>query len=429
MNCRSALCAVGIDEYTSYQTLACCVADARQITTDFRDRLPGLEFTLITSNGLPDSGADKASIRAAIDRMGGLGLCESDLVFFYFAGHGFSINGRDYLVCSDTLRSDPESAIATDYVMAALHKSGAGTAVVIVDACRIKEERDSSFFGMQTAELARRQGIIVFFGCSPLEVSQELPKIGHGVFTQALLESFRAVNPTPWEIDKYAIARVRELCAQNKLKDQTPYTCIAPLQKAVLNIFTGGVVALPATGRRKCILLLGPSNSGKTTFGQYFASKYGYVHIEMSSFVWQRRQRNLGFPGAVPEFIEQVWRQEGKDIIAKDLLASAPEAEKVFVCGARTVEEIELLRSQDWNCQTIFLYASSSVRYERYVKSGQMKTYDLGYRDLVSRDFRELSWGLARAATMPDVELIINHDGLDEAVEQVARLTGDLKGQ
>lgn len=141
----------------------------------------------------------------------------------------------------------------------------------------------------------------------------------------------------------------------------------------------------------------------------------------MSSFAWHRLQDRPDFTGSIQDFMEQVvWAERDKDVIAQDLLSSLPtNVEKVVICGSRTVEEIEALRAQNWDTTTIFLFADASVRYNRYVTSGQMNRYRLGYKELVERDLREFSWGIAKAATMSNVEFVINQASLSDLFDRV----------
>lgn len=413
---------IGIDEYNEYQTLSCCANDAIKVAKQFREKLPEARVKLLHSESDSPEPPTKASVDAVIKEIAQLELAPHDLIIFYFAGHGFSLAGRDYFVCADAQRAEPATTITTDDVIAALNSSGAGTCVLIIDACRVRLERDAGLFGEQTAELARRQGVIVFFGCSPGQVCQELPKLGNGIFTYCLLSAMQDVDmATPLEIDRYVLQKVQDLCQEHKLAHQQPYTSVAPIQKAVVDIFTGQPVPVGPRRARRCILIVGPGNAGKTTLGQHLSSRLGCLHLEMSSFAWRRLQDRPDFTGSIQDFMEQVvWAEQDKDTIAQDLLSSLPaNVEKVVICGPRTVEEIETLRALNWETTTIFLFANATVRYNRYVTSGQMNRYRLGYKELVERDLREFSWGMAKAAAMSKVEVVINEASLSDLFGRV----------
>jgi adenylate kinase family enzyme len=427
---QAYLYSIGIDKYVEFRTLSFCSADAVAIHEDFGEKLKAKDRVIINSQTDDISKSSTSAVKTLLSSVSSLKLAAIDIVVFYFAGHGFSTSGRDYLVCSDTSRSDLTSAIPTDDVISALVASGAGTSILIVDACRNEAERDIGRFGEATADLARRKGTIVFFGCSPGQTCKELSQLGHGVFTHSLLKAAKEHSPcTPTEIDRYAIMTVKQICSDNKLGAQEPYTCVWPLQKASVDIFTGEIIHLFNRKNRECILIVGPSNAGKTTIGQHLASKLGMVHVEMSSFAYQRYQeykKHGNFPGSIQDFMERiVWAGGKKELIADDLIQADPGANRIVICGPRTVEEVERLRKHDWNCRPFFLYSNSHLRFDRY-ESSQSDRFALNYSDFVRKDLREYSWGLARAATLRNVDILINEDEISNVIDGSLRLCSDL---
>jgi len=414
---------IGIDEYFEFRSLSCCSADAEAIWHQFGERLNTNNRVLLHSRSNGKCPPDAATVRGVLDSIRQLQLGSSDTVVFYFAGHGFSKVGLDYLACADTSRSDLKSGVSTEEVVSALVSSGAGTSVIIFDASRNDADREIGPFGEATLELARRQGAVVFFGCSPGETCQELPDLGHGVFTYSMLEAARGDRAcTPTEIDRFVVGLVEKICSENQLSPQRPFACVAPLQKASVNIFTGLFVPPPTQRERECVLVVGPSNSGKTTLGQQIASTFGMLHIEMSTFAFQRYSiyRKLArFTGSLQDFMEDVvWSGGWKEAIAVDLVAADPGMDRVVISGPRTVEEVDFLRRQDWNCRTIFLYADDHTRFERYCASGERDRYGLGYREFVSKDLREYGWGLAKTANMRNVEIVVNEGSVSDMIER-----------
>ena len=405
------LFSIGIDSYDHFRRLRCCVSDAKEIVRIFRQKAPSIVVEECYGNAVNSITAPQ--VNELLQKIRSLSLDRDDHIFFYFAGHGFSQDGADYLVCSDTSEDEIGSAIPTQDVLTALTATGAGTAVLILDACRNILARDTGSFIKQTLELSRREGVIVFSACSPGEVSQELPdELNHGVFTFALCKTIVDDNAsTPIEIDRQVINWVEEFCRDYKLQRQTPYTSVSPLQKAAVDIFTGQLkhsVEKP----RKCILILGPSNAGKTRLGESIKKSYGFLHVEMSSFAWRRfREREPSYDGSLQSYLEEVvWPQEGNDILARDLLSSDNNIDQLVVSGARRIEEVHTLQAQQWDILTIFVYADSKLRFQRYIDSGEA-SLSASYKDFVLKDLREYSWGLAHAANIPSVNFIFNeHD-------------------
>ena len=294
----------------------------------------------------------------------------------------------------------------------------------IVDACRNQAEEEVGPFGEATLRLARRQGTVVFFGCSPGERCHELFELGHGIFTHSILSAVQAEQPwTPRDLDRFVARLVTTICAENQLDDQRPYTCTGPLERASLDMFTGDFVRPRNRSERECLLIVGPSNSGKTTLGQHIASKFGMLHMEMSSFAFKRYRtyrQHVRFGGSLQDFMEDVvWRVGRKDTIALDLISADPGVDRVVICGARTVEEVNFIRRQEWNCRTIFLYADEQTRFDRYCKSGERNRSGLGYREFVSNDLREFGWGLAKTANMRNVEIVVNEGPMSGMIQRL----------
>lgn len=417
MKRRVVLYCIGIDEYDEYPTLSFCTNDALVVSDTL---ILKLKPELIKLFHLSDDHAEKPTkenITTIINDITKLNMGENDLVIFYFAGHGFSCEGSDYLVCSNSIRDNIKTSIKTDDIISALNSSGAGLTYLIIDACRLLSGREISIFGEQTAELARRQGVVAFMGCSPGEVCQELAKYQHGIFTYSFLKVIEDKTiTTPLEIDRRVLESVTKIYKENKLSTQRPYTTVAPIQKAIINIYTGEIVDLHMDKQGQPIIILGPCNSGKTTLGQYLSRKLGYVHLEMSSIAYKYYQDNKDFIGSIQDFIENVlWRENDKDIIAKGLIASQKQLNKqVVICGARTLEEIETLKAHFKYCKVIYLFANASVRHNRYIRSGQINRYQLSYKELVERDLREFGWGLAKAVALPDTNVLINETTIED---------------
>ncbi|GEP44799.1 caspase family protein [Brevifollis gellanilyticus] len=414
---------IGINEYINYRSLRCCVNDAEKIAAELTGLAQNLQSCSLSTgtNGTPRP--TQAEVRDVLSKIGALDAGESDIVFFYFAGHGSQFEGRDYLLCNDTAK-DLVSAISTDEVIASLVSSKAGTAVLIIDACRSEFTRDANSFGERTAELARRRGVVTFFACSPGEVSQELVELdpGHGVFTYAFLGALKQLSHiTPLDLDRKVCEEVASLCQRYRLSKQRPYTAVAPIQKSLIDLVTGKLVVGLGAEAKKCILISGPSNAGKTTLGQFIASEFGYVHVEMSTFAWQRYLQAESFAGNIQEFMEDVvWKDNSFDVIARDLLDSRLDMNKIVICGSRRPEEIETLKKQGWNMIELYLYANSSLRFKRHLDSSPKSRFGVDYRAFVKRDMQEYAWGLAKVATMPNFKLLTNEGSIES-------LLGDTK--
>jgi hypothetical protein len=133
---------------------------------------------------------------------------DKDLVVIYFAGHGApepANPNNNYLLCYDT---DPRSLETSAFPMwdvntALTRYIPSKRVVVFTDAChsggissdiatRGMSTTDGNLINQYLADLSKtKEGIIVFTASQAGEVSQELEKFGHGVFTYFLLQGMK----------------------------------------------------------------------------------------------------------------------------------------------------------------------------------------------------------------------------------------------
>jgi len=124
---------VGIDEYQSISDLQKARNDAIAVS----EVLEANGFNVTT---LLD--ADQREFSAAVSALAS-SLSEDDEAFFYFAGHGVEVDGRNYLLPADipALTAGDEflldsTSISADRALSAIQGSGARVTVMVLDACR-----------------------------------------------------------------------------------------------------------------------------------------------------------------------------------------------------------------------------------------------------------------------------------------------------
>lgn len=109
---------------------------------------------------------------------------------FFFAGHGFQIEGKNYLGCTDAAFTDAASAKFTSFELQdaidALENSKLEIKILIIDACREYFSGDSRGINGGFAPILAPKGSIIAFATSPGQVAKE--KDGHGIYTSALLK-------------------------------------------------------------------------------------------------------------------------------------------------------------------------------------------------------------------------------------------------
>ena len=148
---------IGNNDYpslTAEEQLKRAVNDANAIG----DALESLGFEVMRGENL-SRGAMLSDLIAAADR-----IEPGDIGFFFFAGHGVSIDGSNYLLPADipAAGSGAEdliklSAISEATVIETLKSRGAGVAVIVIDACRNNpfSQGGTRSFGDATRGLSR----------------------------------------------------------------------------------------------------------------------------------------------------------------------------------------------------------------------------------------------------------------------------------
>jgi adenylate kinase family enzyme len=415
---------IGINRYQHINTLSFCENDAKMFEKNIKEIIPNIKTTLFEGNNFThDKFINILNDISNIEK----NKNESNVLFFYYAGHGFSYEGLDYLTCINTDMSDIQNtSIPTNRLIDAAYKSGIKTIVMIFDACRtfLTHMRSSiSSFGNLTSEISRRQGIISFFSCSPGEYAQELAELSHGIFTYALVESFKECQyRTPINLNRCIVDKVGSLVQKNNLSSQIPYTTAGPIEKANLDIISGREIQLTHYNKPRCILIAGSSHSGKSDIGRYLAQQYNFGHYEMSSLAYKRynefKENNNNFDGAIQDFLEkELWsKNENKDIIARDFIKQYDGSTNVVISGPRLIEEIETLLNYDWDVTSLYIYAEAEIRKERhnFLQKEHSFFNELSLEDFLKKDMRELHWGLAKMATLEKFKIIINHHDIDK---------------
>ncbi|NEN92459.1 MAG: hypothetical protein F6K48_27590 [Okeania sp. SIO3H1] len=158
-----------------------------------------------------------------------------DRFWFFFAGHGISRNGKDYLMTCDSLVEDIDLRIALslDEVIACLRKHQNAEIVLVLDSCRqtIGSRDFANSIGEETVQLAKSRGITTIFSCNYGQFSHELDSKKHGSFTYSLVEGLKQYT-LPTQLETYLQEYVPRLNAQDgKFSNQTPIIRIEPVSK------------------------------------------------------------------------------------------------------------------------------------------------------------------------------------------------------
>lgn len=171
---------VGINRYDQLGELSNC----RQDATALAGLLSGRGGYAPDRVLLQTDDAEGRASYASLTRRIGL-VCKlaepDDVLLFYFAGHGITIDGQGYLVPSDGLEA--QTCISIKWLQAQMEASKAKAKVMILDACH----SGSAVRGVEgiAASLTGKEGLITITSCADSELSY--PEGKHGVFTSFLL--------------------------------------------------------------------------------------------------------------------------------------------------------------------------------------------------------------------------------------------------
>jgi hypothetical protein len=184
LNRSMAALVIGVADYPEGNKLANPVHDAE----DLGARLKSYGFEVIVATDCTKVEMEKRlkEFRKLLDT--------HEVGLFFFAGHGMQMEGKNYLLATDTdMGSELDaqhSSLSLDKVVDAMAKSSAATKIVILDACRNNPwerawERSAAVRGL--ASVYAPKGTIIGFATSPGEIARD--GVGrNGTYTAALLE-------------------------------------------------------------------------------------------------------------------------------------------------------------------------------------------------------------------------------------------------
>ena len=229
---------IGNGSYQHTTRLPNPVNDAQAIS----NKLAGLGFEIHEGYDLDKAGMDRVLRNFARS------ASESDLNVFFYAGHGMSVDGTNYLVPVDARFEDQTSldfeAIAVDFVTRQMSISDAVN-LVFLDACRdnplsrslsrsMGATRSAVGGGLSEMKIASPgKGMAISFATSPGEVALD-GEGNNSPFTQALLRHLDAENTDIAEVFSRVTGDVYEQTNQA----QRPWQNVSLTGPVVLNPVT-----------------------------------------------------------------------------------------------------------------------------------------------------------------------------------------------
>ena len=210
---------IGNDTYDSVPVLQKARNDADAMSAT----LTQLGFDVIVAKDV----GRRAMSRALVQFENRIG--EGDTALMFFAGHGFAIEGTNYLLPVDVPAAGPgeqglvsDASFAADGLADRMREKGAATAVLILDACRnnpfeVKGKR--SLGGASgLARMSPAEGIFVLYSAGSGQAA--LDRLGdndphaNSVFTRSLLVELAKTELSMVQVAKRTQAKVRKLAAK-----------------------------------------------------------------------------------------------------------------------------------------------------------------------------------------------------------------------
>jgi len=169
---------------------------------------------LIDEVFLLSAGATRTSINSKV-RQHVKTLTAGDELFLFYAGHGFSKNGHNFITCYDTDRDDLENtSILLKDLLDACGNSACNRIAMFLDSCEsgitdIPEIR-GIYSTMSDKELAEffkdTQYRVCFASCKTSESSYSAPSLKHGVWTHNVIRALEGTDSLALEKGRYVTA-------------------------------------------------------------------------------------------------------------------------------------------------------------------------------------------------------------------------------
>lgn len=179
------------------------VSFAKNDAAEFSEVLKAIGYRPENIILLADNDATKARIDSALRRVTAQ-LQPDDKLCVYYAGHGYSEGGVNYLTCYDTVWSDKAAtSLPTKEVYEYLSASKSRHVVMFLDCCHagLASEPDERGLvdDLSEAELkaffAASEYQVCFSACRAHEKSHPSTKVRHGIWTHCLLRALRGEAP------------------------------------------------------------------------------------------------------------------------------------------------------------------------------------------------------------------------------------------
>lgn len=172
---------IGNDDYHQSAKLSNAVNDANAIKSEFER----LGFDVISKTNC------KATDISAIYQEFSEKISDFDASIFYFAGHGFEMDGENYFATVDcqippaNLYAAKQNCFELNEFLKIFKRNSDKVNIVIIDACRKSFNRSGI---VSLAPVSAPQGSLIAFSTSPNDSASDVGFEGNSIYTGALLQ-------------------------------------------------------------------------------------------------------------------------------------------------------------------------------------------------------------------------------------------------
>ncbi len=236
---RKVAIAIAVEKYADLRihSVDYAAADA----TEFARVLEQHGFAAADQLILIDGQATKTVIQSKLGKLIA-GLAPDDILYVYFAGHGFALNNRNFITCHDTQVDDLSgTSVAVEWLFGQFRSSPCLKITLFLDSCEAGLFATSEVRGIYTDltedELkkffAEAEHRICFAACKPGQESRSHGSLKHGVWTHHLIQAFNGDAPLALEKETF----LTSTSLQNFLNVEVP--------RSVRTLFTGTETQTP----------------------------------------------------------------------------------------------------------------------------------------------------------------------------------------
>lgn len=213
--CRWAL-VIGINGYTNMPRLGFARQDAEGLAETLVDSCGFLRDNVVLMTDAVDPRSPqfptRGNLRARINQIATVAK-QNDLLFVSFSGHGINIEGQGYLAPIDESAHDTGSFVPLPWVKSTLETCAATQRLLALDACHSGARSGDAGDSPAQALLSPLAGaaFLALASCDADQLSHEQPELGHGVFTQAMIDGLRGDADTAAEGNRDGVVTALEL--------------------------------------------------------------------------------------------------------------------------------------------------------------------------------------------------------------------------